>query len=445
MFDPSDVSSGPTDGPASTIERKAGIIPRRPLVPRCLLLLLILAVALVSACGATVAPSEAGVGPTATASPAPPIPTTTVGPATATPSAAPTPTASPPASCAAVTLATLTEAQRIGQLFVLGLAKDRLDDAERDAVATYHFGSMTFTTQTAAGVRAIRAITGAVQRLATPASTGGVGFFIAANQEGGLIQGLSGAGFDKIPSAVSQGALAPATLRRDAARWGRQLSAAGVDLNFAPVADIVPAGTEDQNAPIGALRREYGHDPATASGHVAAFVAGMRDAGIATTAKHFPGLGRVAGNTDVTASVTDAVTVRDDPFLAPFAAAIKAGVPFVMVSLATYERIDPEHLAVFSPTVIDGMLRGDLGFRGVVMSDALGATAVAAIPPGTRAIDFLEAGGDMIISNQVTPAIQMATALATRAAASPSFRERIDDAALRVLVAKQAAGLLDCG
>ena len=293
-------------------------------------------------------------------------------------------------------------------------------------------------------MRAIRTVTDAVQRLATSEATGGVGFFIAANQEGGRIQGLSGSGFDEIPSAVSQGALSPATLSRDAARWGHQLADAGVNLDFAPVADIVPAGTERQNAPIGALEREYGHDPTTVSSHVAAFVAGMRDAGIATTAKHFPGLGRVVGNTDVTAGVVDTVTVRDDPYLGPFAAAIKAGVPFVMVSLATYDRIDPDHLAVFSPTIIDGMLRGDLGFRGVVISDALGAAAVAGIPPGTRAVDFLEAGGDMIISNQVAPAIEMAQALAARAASSASFADRIDESALRVLEAKQAAGLLDC-
>jgi beta-N-acetylhexosaminidase len=363
------------------------------------------------------------------------------------PSPTPSPTASPtpPASCAARTLATLTEAQRIGQLFVLGLAKDQLDDAERDAVARYHVGSMTFTTQTGVGVRGIRAVTDAVQKLATAEATGGVRFFIAANQEGGLIQGLSGSGFDDIPSAVRQGALAPATLRRDAARWGNQLAAAGVNLDFAPVADVVPAGTERQNAPIGSLEREFGSDPASVGSHVGAFVAGMTQAGIATTAKHFPGLGRVAGNTDFTASVSDDITVRDDPFLEPFAAAIKAGVPFVMVSLATYERIDPQHLAVFSPTIIEGMLRDDLGFRGVVISDALGAKAVAAIAPAARAIDFLEAGGDLIISNQVAPAIEMAEALADRAGASASFRARIDDAALRVLDAKEAAGLLDCG
>ena len=411
------------------------MVSRRPRLQLHTTLLLV--AALVSACGSAVAPSQAGVIPTATAA------TATLG----MPSPTPSPTASPtpPASCAARTLATLTEAQRIGQLFVLGLAKDQLDDAERDAVARYHVGSMTFTTQTGVGVRGIRAVTDAVQKLATAEATGGVRFFIAANQEGGLIQGLSGSGFDDIPSAVRQGALAPATLRRDAARWGNQLAAAGVNLDFAPVADVVPAGTERQNAPIGSLEREFGSDPASVGSHVGAFVAGMTQAGIATTAKHFPGLGRVAGNTDFTASVSDDVTVRDDPFLEPFAAAIKAGVPFVMVSLATYERIDPQHLAVFSPTIIEGMLRDDLGFRGVVISDALGAKAVAAIAPAARAIDFLEAGGDLIISNQVAPAIEMAEALADRAGANASFRARIDDAALRVLDAKEAAGLLDCG
>jgi beta-N-acetylhexosaminidase len=117
----------------------------------------------------------------------------------------------------------------------------------------------------------------------------------------------------------------------------------------------------------------------------------------------------------------------------------------VMVSLATYTKIDPDHIAAFSPTVIDGMLRGDLGFDGVVISDALGATAVQSIPPGTRAIDFILAGGDMVISNQTAPAIEMAKAVAAQVTTDASFRERVDDAARHVLRAKEAAGLLSCG
>ncbi len=300
----------------------------------------------------------------------------------------------------------MSKPQRIGQLFMIGLRKDRLDAAEVDGIETYHFGSMTFTTHSSAGVAAIRAIADSVQSLATDDATDGVRFFIAANQEGGLIQGLSGTGFEVIPSAVDQGELDPATLRRMAQGWASELGEAGVNLDLAPVADVVPAGTESRNAPIGKLRREYGGVPAVVSSHVAAFIAGMQDGGIATSAKHFPGLGHVVGNTDFTDDVRDTVTTRDDPDMGPFAAAIDAGVPFVMVSLATYERIDPDHLAVFSPTVIDGMLRHDLAFGGVVISDALGATAVSSIPAGTRAVDFIAAGGDMIISKSAGPGDQ---------------------------------------
>ncbi len=169
------------------------------------------------------------------------------------------------------------------------------------------------------------------------------------------------------------------------------------------------------------------------------------EAGIATTVKHFPGLGRVVGNTDFTDAVDDDVTTTDDPFLEPFTTAIGSGVPFVMVSLATYDLIDGTRVAAFSPTVISGLLRQTLAYRGVVISDALGATAVASIAPATRALAFLDAGGDLIVSNQVAPAIEMAKALASRAAKEPAFAARIDDAALRILRAKVALGLVPCG
>jgi len=338
----------------------------------------------------------------------------------------------------------MTEAQRIGQLFMVGLAKDRLDAATTTAIGTWHFGSVTFTTQTSVGATAIRSLTRSVEALATRSATDRVRFLVAANQEGGKIQGLAGSGFDTIPSALDQGSLSTSALKADAARWARQLLSAGVDVNFAPVSDVVPPGTDAGNAPIGQLQREFGHDPAVVATHERAFIAGMTAAGVIATAKHFPGLGRVAGNTDFTGDVVDDVTRRDDPYLAPFRTAVAAHVPFVMVSLATYERIDPDHLAVFSSTIIDGMLRGDLGFRGVVTSDALGATAVASIPPGTRAVDFITAGGDLIVVNQVPVAIEMARALATHAAGSPAFARRIDDSVRRILQAKQREHLLPC-
>src|SRR5438874_7934817 len=384
---------------------------------------------LVSACART---AQATPTPTANVSPS-----TT---ATATPTASPSPTA----ECAARVLAGMSEEQRIGQLFLLGLANDQLGAAETNAIRTYHFGSVWFVEQSTAGADAVRRVTDAVQMLATVDTTANVRFFVAANQEGGIIQSLSGPGFSAIPSALDQSTVDPATLRVRAAQWGRELLAAGVNLNFAPVLDVVPPGTDAQNAPIGALRRGYGHDPATVSAHAVAFMRGMEDAGVATTGKHFPGLGRVTGNTDFTSAVDD-VTTANDAYLSPFRDAVAAGIPMVMVALAKYQQIDPAELAVFSPTVMRQMLRVSLGFSGVVVSDDLGATvAVANIPAADRAINFLNAGGDLIISKTVAPANAMAAAIATRVSRDASFKARVDDAALRVLRAKVAFGLVRC-
>ncbi len=373
-----------------------------------------------------------------------PIPSVTTSPtatATASPAATPTPTT----ECAVRVLATMTEEQRVGQLFLLGLANDQLGAAEQNAIRTYHFGSVWFVEQSAAGAPAIRAVADAVQALATQDTTASVRFFVAANQEGGIIQSLKGPGFSTIPSALDQSAIDPATLQTSAALWGRELASAGVNLNFAPVLDVVPPGTDAQNEPIGALRRGYGHDPATVSAHAVAFMRGMDGAGIATTGKHFPGLGRVTGNTDFTAAVLDDVTTTTDAYLAPFRDAIGAGIPMVMVALAKYQRIDPTELAVFSPTVMRQMLRTSLNFTGVIVSDDLGATvAVANIAPADRAVNFLVAGGDFIISKTVAPANAMATAIAARASTDAAFKTRVDDAALRILRAKAARGLVRC-
>ena len=362
--------------------------------------------------------------------------------ATATPTVTPAPSSA--LSCPRRVLASLTETQRIGQVFAVGLANDGFDPASRTALAEDGFGTWWFTRTTTVGAAAIRRVADAVQAASTKKATGGIPAFIAANQEGGQVQALRGPGFARMPSAVTQGTWSTATLQQRAAQWGRQLAAAGVNLDFAPVADVVPAGTAANNAPIGQLEREYGSTPKVVADHVAAFIAGMRSAGIVTTAKHFPGLGRVAQNTDNSAGVVDDVTTVDDPYLTSFGQAVKAGVPAVMLSLATYDLIDPDHLAAFSPSIISGLLHDKLGFRGLVMSDSLSAEAVASIPIGSRAIRFLEDGGDLIVVRPVDMAVTMADAVQARAASRQDFRARVDAAALRVLEAKDAAGLLPC-
>jgi beta-N-acetylhexosaminidase len=338
----------------------------------------------------------------------------------------------------------MTFDQRIGQLFELGLAGDRLGPTEINMIQTDHIGSVWFVETSHAGVAGISAVAAAVQAQVSSAATANVRFFIAANQEGGLIQAMQGPGFSQIPSAVVQGTWDPALLQSRAAGWAQELRAAGVNFNFAPVMDVVPPGTDAQNQPIGALQREYGHDPATVGSHGVAFLSGMRHSGVAVTLKHFPGLGRVTGNTDFT-TATDTTTTSSDPYVQSFGQGIAANTDFVMVALARYTRIDPNHLAAFSQVIMSQMLRGTLGFQGVIISDDLGDTvAVASIPPANRAIDFLWAGGDMIISKTSAPAHAMVLGIRSRAAADASFRQRVDDAALRILRAKQASGLLPC-
>jgi beta-N-acetylhexosaminidase len=197
------------------------------------------------------------------------------------------------------------------------------------------------------------------------------------------------------------------------------------------------------NPPIGHFKREYGFTPARVSSRGGAFAAGLARARVAAAVKHFPGLGRVAANTDTTAGVTDTVTTRHDPYLQPFAAAIRAGAPFVMMSTAIYAKIDPARPAAFSKTVINTVLRGDLGFTGVVISDDLGnAKQVARWTPGARAVDFVRAGGDMVLTVNGALLQPMYAAVLAKAVADPVFRARVDNAALHVLTAKEHLGVL---
>jgi len=227
--------------------------------------------------------------------------------------------------------------------------------------------------------------------------------------------------------------------------WGRELATAGVNLNFAPVLDVVPPGTDAQNEPIGALRRGYGHDPATVSAHALAFMRGMSDAGVGTTAKHFPGLGRVTGNTDFTATVVDDVTTRPTRTSRHFRDAIGAGIPMVMVALAKYQKIDPNELAVFSTPVMRNLLRDSLNFTGVVVS-------MTSVRPSRSRTSRLP----IVRSTSFQPAAISSSRRRSRRRTRwrrdrgegrrrRRFQVRVDDAALRVLRLKVARGLVRCG
>jgi beta-N-acetylhexosaminidase len=328
--------------------------------------------------------------------------------------------------------------ERVGQLLMVDCPSTSVAAATATAIEKYHVGSVILDGNSQLGVEATAAI---VQQL-QDRITRGPKLFVATDQEGGIVQRLRGPGFTSIPSAVQQGAEKPGQLQTDTTVWAGQLRAAGVNVDLAPVLDTVPAGS-GSNPPIGDLDRNYGTTPDTVSSHGLAVAKGLAAAGIAATVKHFPGLGRVTQNTDTTAGVRDTITTADDPYLDPFAAAVKAGVPFVMMSTAIYTRLDPKNPAAFSSTIITGLLRDKLGFDGVVISDDLGAAKqVAHYPVAQRAVRFIAAGGDMVLTVDATQAKAMTAALIAKAEADPAFAALVDAAALRVLKAKQVAELI---
>jgi beta-N-acetylhexosaminidase len=351
---------------------------------------------------------------------------------------APTSSAPAPLSRAQRVLNRMSEADRVGQLLMVDCPSTGATAATNTAVGIVHVGSVILDGTSWLSAAETAQITAVLQERATPHA----GLFVATDQEGGQVQRLRGAGFAAIPSAVVQSTLAPTVLQADARQWGAQLRAAGVNVDLAPVLDTVPPNS-GPNPPVGDLDREYGHDPAAVSTHGNAVAQGLRAAGIDATVKHFPGLGRVSGNTDLTSGVRDQVTTRHDAYLEPFAAAVHAGVPFVMVSTAIYSRIDPDRPAAFSRTVVTGMLRHDLGFRGVIISDDLGISKqVSATSVGDRAVNFIAAGGDIVLTVDATQAPTMAAALLARAQRDPGFKKKVDAAVLVVLEAKQTRGLL---
>lgn len=390
-------------------------------------------------------PSDPAVSSAATsASPTPTSPTpvaqtpSTRRPATVTPTPHRTPA---PVRCAELA-GTLSLRERVGQLMMVAVSSGGVDASAARAIDGSRAGSVILLGNTTAGRARVLAVTEQARESArTPKD---VETLLAADQEGGLVQRLRGQGFDRIPSARRQAESSASELEKDAARWGKQLKRAGIDADLAPVADVVPADLVDVNQPIGVLRRGYGSNPTKVARDVAAFVTGMDAAGVATSVKHFPGLGRVRGNTDVTAEVVDDTTTRDDPYLKPFAAGIDAGTDMVMMSSAYYSEIDPVRRAAFSPTVVRGMVRGDFGFTGVVISDDLAAAAMRDLRPGERMLRFLRAGGDLAIVGDPGIAVSMADAVVDGARDDDKVAAEIEAATIRVLQLKDRRGLAHC-
>lgn len=260
---------------------------------------------------------------------------------------------------------------------------------------------------------------------------------IAIDHEGGHIVRV-GAPLTRFPSAMAIGATRDEELAYQVARAaGEELLVLGIDVNFAPVLDVA---LDPRNASVGV--RSFGSSPELVARLGAATVRGYQDAGIAATAKHFPGHGRTPVDSHLAlplvAGGREALRANDLP---PFQSAIEAGVALMMVSHVAYEGLTHGLPSTLSGRIIGDLLRDELGFAGLVITDAMRMRALAdshAVP--AACVQAVAAGADVVLPLDQQADTLAALAEAIRAGELPA--SRVDEALTRRrrLDARLAAG-----
>jgi beta-N-acetylhexosaminidase len=317
----------------------------------------------------------------------------------------------------------LTLRQQVGQLIVSSFPDPAPPDYIQRRLRARETAGVILFGFNAGSEAEWRGLTRSLQRHA------GGDALVMVDQEGGEIRTVSWAG----PAAGQPLQGDPPAVRRAARDAGRQLSRIGVNVNLAPVADV-PAGA----VPVMGFRAFDG-DPGGIAARTRASIEGMRSGGIAATAKHFPGLGRAQVNTD-DASATVTGPLEDD--LVPFRSAVEADVPLVMLSHALYPELDPNRIASQSTEIVTGLLREQLGYDGVIVTDSMEAQAVLDRSGVARAAErSLRAGADLILTTGSASWNLIHPWLLREAQASPDFRKRVRESATRVLALKEV--LLD--
>jgi beta-N-acetylhexosaminidase len=261
---------------------------------------------------------------------------------------------------------------------------------------------------------------------------------IAVDEEGGIVTRVEAATGSSYPGNAALGAIDdPDLTRRIAVSIGAMLADGGVNLNLAPVADLDanPAG------PVIGVR-SFGADATRAALHTAAFVTGLQDAGVAACAKHFPGHGRAAADSHLELPVVEATLAElRNTDLLPFRAAVDAGVKSVLTAHVQFPAIDSVP-ATLSSRMLRGILRDELGFDGVIVTDALGMAAIGdGADSAAGAVAALRAGADLLcMAPEETAQWRARDALTAAIAAGELSGERVAEAAERIrTLAKWAA------
>lgn len=275
----------------------------------------------------------------------------------------------------------------------------------------------------------------------TRLAPGRVAPFVMADEEGGVVQRLANL-VGSLPSAREMAAtMTPGQVENLVRSVGERMHDAGVSMDLAPVLDL-DAGS-GPNASDADGTRSFSLDPELATRNGLAFADGLIAAGVVPVLKHFPGLGRATGNTDLEPAQTQPWPALQRAGILPFEAAIRAGMPAVMISNASVPGLTSMP-ASLSSAVITGVLRDQLGFTGLVLTDSLSAIAVsgAGYSVPRAAVAALAAGADMVMFNggdpQATAEQTQETVSAIAAAAQEGFlaRTRLINAVVHILAAK---------
>ena len=267
----------------------------------------------------------------------------------------------------------------------------------------------------------------------------GLPALVMTDEEGGGVQRLANLAGDLPWPRTMAATLTVAQTRALAERVARGLRAAGVTMDVAPVLDLSDGPGPDAAHPDGA--RSFSINPPVATAYGLAFAQGMLQGGVIPVVKHFPGLGQASYNSDFGPSSVPSLPVLKAAALRPFETAITAGVPAVMVGNVSVPGLTGGLPASLSTAAITGLLRDQLGFRGLVLTDSLSALAVKDAGYGVprAAARAIGAGADMVMFDSSDPGATADAIIARIAAAVRSHRlpvSRLDDAVQHVLAAK---------
>ncbi len=343
------------------------------------------------------------------------------------------------------TLRKMSSEEKVGQLFGIKVSVQFMNDADpkwiqlRDSVSKYHVGSLVMTVPMDGPVLLRSQPYVAAELLNRLQRSSKLPLIVAADFERGVSMRLNGT--TVFPHAMAFGA---AGKTENAEAFGRitalESRAIGVHWNFFPVADV---NSNPANPIINT--RSFGEDPQQVGNFVAAYIRGAHQGGMLTTAKHFPGHGDTATDSHLGfAQVTGDRTRLNTVELPPFKRAIDAGVDAVMVAHVTVPALDPtpDRVATTSSAIVDGLLKEEMGFKGIVVTDALdmaGLTRLYSKDIGRAAVESFKAGNDVLI---IPADLNASYQLMLQAVRSGEIsRQRLDQSVRKILEVKASLGL----